>query len=215
MWYATDELAASVSGGDTLPLRFLRYWAASWQDPLRMAAIATLRRVHKRLKPVAGTLLCRVHLTRFEEDHCLAGEGYRERLDFKQRMVPLFCCRHCGKPDHMMIGVREVVCVVDTRRSEEVPVRLPEGAAPENGVLRAFWVRTEPLFDFDVVEIVHTDDFEVERFCIQVGNDTDPFRAGRCRTTRCRVAAGCELSENTRRILKATFGKVEFDDGEA
>jgi hypothetical protein len=190
-----DEVAEVVCRGNAYVMPILQSWfkrtGAKWDRP----AIETLTKVHQRLKAVARAILCRVHLTRFEtRPH----EAHPDK-------VPVFCCRLCGEPANMMLGVRELICVVDTRQS----VRLPEGAAPENGVLRAYWVRTEPLFDFDVVEVVHTDDFEAERFCIQVGNDTDPFRARRYRKTTCRIAADCPLSENTWRILRATFGKVE------
>jgi len=48
----------------------------------------------------------------------------------------------------------------------------------------------------------------VERFAVQVGNDTDPFRRPRYRQMRCVVKPECNLSENTLRILDSVFGQV-------
>ncbi|MEJ2556606.1 MAG: hypothetical protein P8186_10325, partial [Anaerolineae bacterium] len=58
------------------------------------------------------------------------------------------------------------------------------------------------------VEIILATDEDVERFAIQVGNDTDPYRKPRYRQMPCIVKPGCELSENTWRVLDSLFGQV-------
>jgi hypothetical protein len=77
------------------------------------------------------------------------------------------------------------------------------------GLLRLNWLVHRQLFDFDRVEIVRATDEEVERFAVQVGNDTDGFRKSRYATLRCTLAPTCVLSENTRRVLARTFGEVQ------
>jgi hypothetical protein len=52
-------------------------------------------------------------------------------------------------------------------------------------------------------------DEAVERFAIQVGNDTDPARRPYYASMPCLIWPGCSLSENSIKILKRTFGQVE------
>jgi hypothetical protein len=67
----------------------------------------------------------------------------------------------------------------------------------------------QQLFDFDRVEIIQATDEEVERFAMQVGNDTDPVRQPRYAQMHCLIAPDCRLSENSLRILRNFFGEVE------
>jgi hypothetical protein len=64
------------------------------------------------------------------------------------------------------------------------------------------------LFDFDQVEIIQASDEEVERFAVQVGNDTDLVREPRYREMICKIGPECRLSENTIRILEKMFGEI-------
>jgi hypothetical protein len=57
--------------------------------------------------------------------------------------------------------------------------------------------------------IIHASDEEVERFAVQVGNDTDPVRQARYPKTVCTLNPDNDLSENTRRILVRTFGVMQ------
>jgi hypothetical protein len=58
---------------------------------------------------------------------------------------------------------------------------------------------------------VQATDEEVERFAVQVGNDTDAIRKPRYKKMRCTVSADCQLSANTMRILKRIFGSIQVD----
>lgn len=79
----------------------------------------------------------------------------------------------------------------------------------KDGHLRVNWLARRSLFDFERVEIIQATDEEVERFVVQVGNDTDVFRQQRYSQMLCQLAPECHLSENTLRILERTFGQVE------
>jgi hypothetical protein len=78
----------------------------------------------------------------------------------------------------------------------------------ENQTLRVNWLLRRSLFDFDRVEIIQASDEDVERFVVQVGNDTDPLRKPRYQEMTCRLGVDCHLSENTLRILEHTFREV-------
>jgi hypothetical protein len=57
--------------------------------------------------------------------------------------------------------------------------------------------------------IIHASDEEVERFAVQVGNDTDPVRQACYPKMICILNPANDLSENTRRILVRTFGVMQ------
>jgi hypothetical protein len=84
--------------------------------------------------------------------------------------------------------------------------------AEEDGLLQVNWLIHRTLFDFDWIKIIQATDEDVERFAVQVGNDTDPFRKPRYHQIPCRVRSGCQLSENTMRILDRMFGQVEREE---
>ncbi len=79
----------------------------------------------------------------------------------------------------------------------------------EQNNLRVNWLQRRALFDFNRVEIIQATDEEVERFAVQVGNDTDEWRKPRYEQMTCVVSARCQLSENTLRILERMFGEVK------
>jgi hypothetical protein len=64
---------------------------------------------------------------------------------------------------------------------------------------------------FDEVEIIRADEEEVERFAIQIGNDTDSVRKSRYNQMVCRISADCNLPSNALRILKCIFADIAID----
>ncbi|MCP4399210.1 MAG: hypothetical protein GY801_18150 [bacterium] len=110
--------------------------------------------------------------------------------------ITYYGCRICGQSREFLEG--RLVAVLDSRMDTE--------QVQHDSTLRVNWLMRRALFDFDEVEIVQVSDEEVERFAVQVGNDTDDFRRSRYREMSCKIAPDCGLSENTLRILKSTFG---------
>ena len=74
--------------------------------------------------------------------------------------------------------------------------------------VRVSWLIRRRLFDFERIDIRQVADEAVERFVVQVGNDTDPLRQTRYPQLSCIVSPSCNLSDNTLRILRRTFGQV-------
>ncbi len=126
------------------------------------------------------------------------------RFSFRKIFLPAqtitYCgCRKCGY--HQGIDASgEVIAVLDEQMTSKT-VR-------QNRTLRANWLLHRAPFDFNRVEIINAGDEDVERFAVQVGNDTDPERKGRYKTMPCALASDCRLSENTLRILEMTFGEI-------
>jgi len=132
--------------------------------------------------------------------HCQMHYGqHKIKLpEFWQQSVRYYGCRHCQDSQDYWLG--PVVAVLDEQMTEE---RLKQV-----GVVQVNWLTQRQLFDFDQVAIKAATDEQVERFAVQIGNDTDTWRRPRYRQMRCRIAPTCQLSENTLRILRRTFGQV-------
>ncbi len=114
--------------------------------------------------------------------------------------VTFYGCRSCGQSQTFFEG--QATAVLDRRMAEL--------AQQQEKTLRVNWFAKKALFDFDLVEVIRAGDEDVERFAVQVGNDTDPLRRLRYPKMRCLVAPEARLSMNTLRILRATFGQVEM-----
>jgi hypothetical protein len=110
-------------------------------------------------------------------------------------------CRTCGQSREFRVSLpTDVVVVLDATAKNR--------QSDQNGRIWANWLETRTLFDFGRVEIIQAGDEEVERFAVQVGNDTDPVRRSRYKKMECVVSPDCRLSANTQRILQHTFGQV-------
>ena len=115
-----------------------------------------------------------------------------------QETITYYGCRSCGQTNHFLRG--KTVALLDQTA--------PAGPVEKNGLIQINWLARRALFDFDAVEIRKATDEEVERFVMQIGNDTDPWRRPRYAGMACTVAAACRLSENTLRLLRKQFAVV-------
>jgi len=116
-----------------------------------------------------------------------------------QTDIHYYGCRRCGQ-SREFIKAGQVVAILDNQSDAE--------QFQDEGILRVNWITRHELFDFDQVQIIHATDEDVERFAVQVGNDTDLLRKPRYATMQCVISPECHLSENTMRILGRMFGKV-------
>ena len=112
-------------------------------------------------------------------------------------------CRGCRQTRDILDG--EVVAILDTTTIHEERTQI-------DNQVRVNWLARRILFDFDRIEIIRASDEDVERFAVQIGNDTDPFRKPRYEQMYCLIGPECHLSENTLRILQHTFGEVLFGE---
>ena len=147
----------------------------------------------ERLAKEADNLLCPRCLV-----HCSPLEIGLPELD----TVEYYGCYACHQSsDFQPWPSRGVVAVLDRNEDKE--------KIQEDDQIRVNWLVRRTLFDFDRVEIIKATDEEVERFAVQVGNDTDKIRDSRYEKMTCLVSSHCFLSENTIRILEYTFSSVE------
>lgn len=150
------------------------------------------RKFARRLKRI----LCPDCLTRFGLHPIKTVWG----INFKR-----YGCRSCGQDQEVLDDVARVIAVLDAGWSGTQRQR--------QGILYVNWLQRRRLFDFGVVEIVEATDEDVERFAIQIGNDTDPLRRQRYLKMVCSIRRSCGLSENSLKILRRLFGRVEMREG--
>lgn len=179
-------------GGEAVP--HLEPIAKKRSSLLRRTALGLLHSISEEatahLAQRASRLLCARCLTRFK--------AHSIRLPEDETLI-YYGCRVCRQSREFWEG--EGVAVLDATPEADI--------SAETGSIRVNWLARRTLFDFDRVEIIQATDEAVERFAIQVGNDTDSFRAGRYQTMVCSIDPACDLSDNTLRILGRIFGGVE------
>ncbi|MEM7346905.1 MAG: hypothetical protein AAF485_21915 [Chloroflexota bacterium] len=110
-------------------------------------------------------------------------------------------CRLCRQSRNILLGKLTVVLNNETTIEKQ----------QENDDLWVNWLIYRQLFDFEDVRIEQATEEEIERFVVQIGNDTDPERQGRYAQMKCQVSDECDLSENSQRLLQRTFGQVTFE----
>jgi hypothetical protein len=165
------------------------------------------------LHPIAGQLLQDVAeqtklelgaypITQLLCPHCLVcfTEHQVVSTSLLGNSVTYYGCRVCSQSQKFFQG-RIIAVLAQEMAEKEIWL--------EN-IVRVNWLLHRTLFDFDAVEIVQASDEDVERFAVQIGNDTDPVRQPRYKEMLCTLQPGCVLSENTVRILQQTFGQLEI-----
>ncbi len=118
--------------------------------------------------------------------------------------VTYYGCRACSQSKDFLEWSGKIVAVLDSNMMQE--------RVQQDSVLRVNGRLHQSLFDFDWVEVMQATDEEVEKFAVQVGNDTDAVRQPRYKKMRCVIAQDCKLSKNTLRILRSRFWRVEYGD---
>jgi hypothetical protein len=191
--YSTARQTLVALGGEaTAPLRRI---ALDESHPLQPVAIELLTEIEQEKTVRFGWRLAQLLCP-----HCLTRFGPRS-VDLAWGVsFTYYGCRACGQ-SREFLEFPQVVAVLDTN-SIDLSVQ-------QNDQLRLNWLRHRTLFDFDRVEIIQAADEEVERFAVQVGNDTDPVRETHYKQMKCIIGLECRLSKNTLRILEHTFGLVE------
>jgi len=151
-----------------------------------------------RIKPKASLLLCKKCLT-FCSSHKVK-QPFTSSNIFPSGFR-YYGCRLCRQSRDFIEVEGRLIAVLDNQMTEEWSV--------QENVISVNWLAFRKLFDFHEVRIIQASDKEVERFAVQVGNDNDPVRRPLYKKMRCTVAPDCELTENTLRVLRSMFGKVE------
>jgi len=178
-------------GGEVVPqLEEIARHSSTNVAPYLLQSIA---RDTSRWRGQVSTMLCPTCFTYWSE-HKIGIWSLKSR--------EYYGCRMCGQSREYIDARNPVIAVLDHQMSGKVSAL--------NQVIRVNWFEHSALFDFDEVEIISATDEEVERFAVNVGNDTDPFRQPYYKEMRCLVAESCNLSKNSIRVLQQMFGEVSY-----
>jgi len=115
--------------------------------------------------------------------------------------ITYYGCRACGQSDSFLKIRGQVVAVLDNRVNERQTIQGRD--------ILVNWIVFRKPFDFDRIRVVEATDEDVERFAVQLGNDTDQVRKYRLKQIHCTIEPSCKLTMNTIRILQHAFGQVE------
>ncbi len=147
------------------------------------------------LKPNLDHLTCQ---------QCLASCTKHElELGWAFDTITYYGCRTCHHSNNFY-PTDTVVAVLDSQMIDTVDYK--------NNILRVSWFTRRTDFDFSAVEIVNATDEEIERFAIQIGNETDGSRQARYKTMLCLVSAQAKVSPNSLKVLQHFFGQVTVEN---
>lgn len=177
-------------GGEVIPILQEIALDREFQDDAIQLLFGIGQETTNRLNYRASRIFCSQCLTQF---------GARSVPLLKWKLIPYYGCRICGQSRSFFEG--RIVAVLDKKMKTE--------RIQQNGMLYVNWLRLRTPFDFNEIEIIDADDEDVERFVVQIGNDTDVVRETWYAETLCTVSSRCNLSENTRKILERTFERIK------
>jgi hypothetical protein len=192
--FIARHVLAHRGGEAVAPLQILAQTGSSEERQLAAWLILSIGLETKaRLARQADTLLCL---------HCMVRCHVHEIHLPELGQLDYYGCRMCRQSlDFQPWPINGVVAVL------EKPA--PRKKIEREDQIRVNWLARRTLFDFDRVEIIQATDEEVERFAVQIGNDTDETRSSNYKRMTCVISSDCNLSENSVRILKYTFGSIE------
>lgn len=190
MGVLADNYASIIAtGGEIIPILQKMATEKRFKDVAAQLLLNIGKDTTSRLSHRTSTVLCPRCLVRFEA---------RQFSLLRWKSITYYGCRMCGQSRYFFEG--QVVAMLDSKMRVERIQR--------NRKLYINWLRRRDLFDFHEIEIVQASDEDVERFAVQVGNDTDRTRAPYYAQMSCTVSPHCSLSRNTMRILEQMFKRV-------
>jgi hypothetical protein len=182
-----------VLGGEIVPL--LHTIAVDEQHALRPVAIQWLCNIEAetefRLGHQTSDFLCPSCLIR-----CAA-----HQIDISSmHSVKYYGCRSCGQSQEFMNHSGPIIARLDNQMTTKI--------LEQEEVLIVNWFAHQSVFDFDKIQIIRATDEEVERFVVNLGNNSDELQQSSYKKMNCVVLSACSLSDNTMRILKHRFGQI-------
>ncbi len=201
LFYAVETLSQWLKltpdiialGGEVMPI--LTKVAVSKNHPLRKYAWQLMTLIApstRNLQDRADSLVCQ---------RCITACTLHNPMIGVSKGLSYYGCRTCDQSKDFY-DVNTVIAILDKDFGDQ-PVQ-------EGDTLRVNWLVRRTLFDFGTVAIVNASDEDIERFAVQVGNDTDPVRKPLYSAMTCHVLR--RIDPSTLRILKRTFGQVVIDE---
>jgi RNase P subunit RPR2 len=172
------HVALTRIGGKSMPV--LQRALTDNESSLTETIVWVMRRIaneaDSKLAKQADELLC---------PECFVRYHHHEIYISLLTSITYYGCRNCGQNHRWITQPGKVVAILD--------VDCNNVHRKQEDVLWINWLKHRSLFDFDSVRIIKAGDEEVERFAVQIGNDTDEWRKSRYSHLSCVVASDCAL----------------------
>jgi hypothetical protein len=158
---------------------------------VRKKAQESLEKLRQHLGSITGeeaaNLICPVCLCRFEK--------HQAKLGFLKDFT-YYACRNCHG-SQCIDNVAKVIVVLDTS--------ITASYAHSNTNLLVNWFKYKDPFDFDEVQIIAAEDFDVEEFVVKMRNDVDKMRRKRYSSISLHLSSDVKLTQSKINLLKSTF----------
>lgn len=150
----------------------------------------------KKLSHKADNLVCPRCIVYFWEHKVKILQG--------EETITFYGCRNCFQSREYVEWSKnkDIVAVLN--------IELSEKDYTKDGSWYVNYFKMKNLFDFNLVEIIKASDEEIERFCIQIGNDGDFYRKKKYKDIICVVSRNCNLQVETLNMLRSLFKEVVF-----
>ncbi len=202
----------------------------SWQLEGLLDALCQLQERYADILATGGKIAPVLHPIAEDKTHplrhvalrLLKDIGAETKFKYRHRITEILCpeCLTQFSAHHLKLtwfvnpgvtiyyGCR--VCSQSQEFIEETPILVLDRAMTEPQIftadtLRVNWLLARRLIDCDQIEIIEASDEEVERFVVQLGNNTDPLRERLFKMVPVILSASCHLSANTHQMLERVF----------
>lgn len=150
------------------------------------------RDTKNRLSERTSSLVCQNCFVRYA--------AHKVYLSWVKTNITYYGCRSCGHSRNFFEHSGDIIAVLDEGLEKYLF---------QDKILKVNWLLHRTMFDFEKVEIIKAIDEDVERFAVQMGNDTDITGYTGGKKMQCVISPDCLLSENTMRILHRMFSQVK------
>ncbi len=114
--------------------------------------------------------------------------------------ITIYGCKPCDNNRELLKRLEQVVLVLDSALKEKYTLTEVQ--------LRVNWHHYESLTEFDRLEVIDTNDYEVERWLTQLLNQSTPPQRAAYKQVTYTVHPTCTLSENTHCLLQEYFSQT-------
>nr|MBX2821457.1 HEAT repeat domain-containing protein [Rhodothermaceae bacterium] len=182
-----DALHILLKEGEWRHLAFFAKYELAGMGYLILKMVRVLSATYGIQKDKAESLICKDHLARF--------------VKIKKNGITYLGCRICGET-HKASTTKEIVGVLDTKMRASMEA--------SSTTYRINWLKTRKIVDFERIELGECSEELITEFCIDLGNDSDPYRSKNNRAISFSIQENIELSNELMAVLKRQFNRVFY-----
>lgn len=188
---AVDVLISLGNIGDTMPLKELAEYLPSLTEEetmeITLETVDSIVKANKTVLEGKKDLLCPHCYQRFQQYELSISGG--KNIKYK-------ACRGCMASE-ALDGIEKIIAVLDRDMKDYFLIK--------GSQININWLQFNRPFDFDEVQIINADDFDVEGFVMAMRNDIDVERRDRMKSVKVIISEETEISKNKFNLLAMNF----------